>query len=213
MLSRCRRCGRMYEAGADEACVYHPGKFHGGHLILSNRWSCCHSEVERSEGCRTAALHLQCAATEAALDQAGGSAGLRRRGSTDVPVAKGVPIVEGRPCPTGAPDDAAVYIVSVADTLSSIALRHRMTVGQLKRWNKMLSPSVYAGQRLYVAPAPPPTPEAERAEALRLVCRRGGVGLAEAAYYLDECGGAVEAIAALKADGEEAAARLPPARE
>ena len=103
--------------------------------------------------------------------------------------------------PKGVPADAVVYTVGVGDSLASIALRHSMNVTQLKKWNKLLSSNVYAGQQIYVMPPPDPTPEQKRADDIRKLMRRSGLQTKEeAAYYIDEAGDFESAWAALCAD-------------
>ena len=45
-----------------------------------------------------------------------------------------------------------VHLVKRGDTLSEIAARYRVSRAQIKRWNKLSSSTIYAGQRLQVGP-------------------------------------------------------------
>ncbi|MCY4603127.1 MAG: LysM peptidoglycan-binding domain-containing protein, partial [Gemmatimonadetes bacterium] len=45
-----------------------------------------------------------------------------------------------------------VHVVKRGDTLSEIAARYRVSQGQIKRWNKLRSNRIYAGQSLKVSP-------------------------------------------------------------
>ena len=195
----------MYEEDREAECVFHPGRYQGG---LSAKpphgpvgWTCCSATSEKATGCKTVSAHLRCEATTQALDSFGpADEGVRRRRD-----ARGVaPVIDPPPLAkkaTGVPSEAVSYSVCVGDTLASVALKHGMRVDQIKRWNKLLSPNIYAGQQLFVAPPQPPTAEQRRAEALRLIMRRVGCGQEEAACYLDEAEGDAErALAGLRAD-------------
>lgn len=46
----------------------------------------------------------------------------------------------------------SVHLVKRGDTLSEIAARYRVSREQIKRWNKLSSSAIYAGQRLKVGP-------------------------------------------------------------
>jgi LysM repeat protein len=178
-------------------CHFHTGTY-GNHGCnsLTRTWSCCGAHEDKAKGCMVNSEHVRCEATHAALEQFGSSSssgattGLRRRG----PAGGGTTVVEDiKAAPKGIPENAVIYTVGVADTLASIALRHSMNVGQLKKWNKLLSPNVYAGQQIYVMPPPPPTPEQKRAEDIRKLMKRGGLQTQqEAAYYVDGAGGNFE---------------------
>ena len=98
------------------------------------------------------------------------------------------------------------YVCVVGDTVASVALRHGMKVADLKKWNRLLSPSLFAGQEVHVRP-PPPKPAANaRAERLRIIMRRANVSEPEAAYYLDDAGGGEDVEAALRAAAADDAA-------
>ena len=47
---------------------------------------------------------------------------------------------------------SSVHVVKRGDTLSEIAVRYRVSQGQIKRWNKLRSNRIYAGQSLKVRP-------------------------------------------------------------
>ena len=200
-LSRCSRCGKMYEEhDTAQTCYYHPGEY-DNHLlnILTRTWSCCKEAEMNARGCTIAAGgHLRCEMTQKSLDTfavAPGSSGLRRRkGGDDEPI---------KPAAALPPDDLKKYTCVVGDTIASVALRHKMRPQDLKRWNKLLTPNLFPGKVLLVG-EPPPRPAAEvRAEAIRTLMRRGKVNQHEASYYLDEPGGGTDvaaALAALEAD-------------
>ena len=90
------------------------------------------------------------------------------------------------------------------DTVASVALKHGMPVARLKKWNKLLSPTLYAGQTLAVEPPRAPTPEELRAASIRAVMKSCSCDKHEAAYYLDEHGGGVDVDAALAARAADA---------
>ena len=102
------------------------------------------------------------------------------------------------------PDGAVKYTVGVGDTLNSVALKHSMNVGLLKRCNKLLSPDLYPGQTLLVKLPEPQTPEQIRSATIREVMKGAGCTMPEATYYLDEYGGGVDAKAALAAHTADA---------
>jgi len=102
------------------------------------------------------------------------------------------------------PDGAVKYTVGVGDTLNSVALKHSMNVGLLKRCNKLLSPDLYPGQTLLVKLPEPQTPEQIRSATIREVMKGAGCTMPEATYYLDEYGGGVDAKAALGAHTADA---------
>ena len=143
---------------------------------------------------------MRCEVTQASLEtySAGHeTAGLRHRG-----VAKGeATVVEQEPGrrKSAAPEGAFKYTVGVGDTLNSVALKHSMNVGLLKRWNKLLSPDLYPGQTLLVKPPVPQTPEQIRSTAIQEVMRGAACTMPEAAYLLEEHGGGNDAKAALEA--------------
>ena len=206
MLARCVRCHRMYEEDREAECVFHPGRYQGG---LSAKpphgpvgWTCCSATSEKATGCKMVSAHLRCEATAQALDSFGpADEGMRRRKD-----ARGVvPVIDAPPvAKKGVPSEAVSYSVCVGDTLASVALKHGMRVDQIKRWNKLLSPNIYAGQQLFVAPPQPPTAEQLRAEALRRIMRRAACGKEEAACYLDEAEGDAErALAGLRDAADE----------
>lgn len=208
MLARCVRCHTMYDEFAECApCKYHPGSYgnHNGN-IMHRTWSCCGAHDDRAVGCTTSNYHERCETTQAALDQFGGApgcdtTGMRRRGHNVSGDTAAVETIKPALPPKGVPAHAILYSVGVGDTLASIALRHGMSVTQLKKWNKLLSPNVYAGQQLHVVPPSAPTPEQKRSDDLRKLMKRGKLQPEEAAYYLDEAAGDVErAWAALCAD-------------
>ena len=80
-----------------------------------------------------------------------------------------------------------------------------MPVALLKRWNKLLSPTLYPGQELWVRPAPPPTREQIRSDAIRKLMKLAACSLPEASFYLDEYGGGCDVDAALAASTTDAA--------
>ena len=100
--------------------------------------------------------------------------------------------------------------VGVGDTLSSVALRHSMRPDQLRRWNKLLSPNIYAGQTLKVVPRKPPTAQEERAASVRKLMRAlSGLSVAEAEAFLDEASGSYDrALELATAEGGGSSASL-----
>ena len=200
-LARCTRCAKMYDEASPGPCRYHPGTYGNRSNPLTRTWSCCGAHEDAALGCATGA-HLRCEQTAAALQSFGSAGGgveertgLRRRGVGREPPPEPAP----RNTP---PEGLQTYTCVVGDTLASVALKHRMKAVDLRRWNKLLSPSLFAGQRLLVSEPPPRSPAEVRAEAVRTVMRRGGVPQAEAGYYVDEFG---DAPAALRALAEDAA--------
>lgn len=74
------------------------------------------------------------------------------------------------PTPTPDPGTVQTYVVQPGDTLYSIAVRFRTTIGALSRLNNLANPNLlFVGQRILVpdpnAPAPAATPPAPTAEA------------------------------------------------
>ena len=203
-LARCTRCGAMYELSqGPQQCKHHPGMFgnHNGNL-MTRTWSCCGLADDRAEGCRVCTGHTICEATAAALAQfplEKDSEGLRRRGGA-------VPGIDGEAQKTpesevcvGQP--LSNYTCVVGDTLSSVALKHGMRAADLRRWNKLISPGLFAGQQLLVAEPPAPAPEQGRALAVRQVMRSAGSTRQEAEFYVDDNGGDAErALQAFEAD-------------
>jgi cell wall-associated NlpC family hydrolase len=63
------------------------------------------------------------------------------------------------PAPTSSTTTNGTYKIVPGDTLSAIALKHKMTLSDLKRKNKLTSNMIYPGQTLIVAAtaSPPPT--------------------------------------------------------
>lgn len=107
--------------------------------------------------------HLRCETTAKALgsftsnETFGSSAtGLRqRKGAAREMQAEVPPVVVGVPVVEGMPADVIAYTVGVGESLRNIALRHGMRVEQLRRWNKLISPNVFPGQKLLVMLPPP----------------------------------------------------------
>lgn len=150
---------------------------------------------------------MRCEQTQAALEnfpQDLSSLGLRQRGGKKGSSSSTV-VEEKMQQKSAAPADAYKYTVGVGDSLSSVALKHGMPVALLKRWNKLLSPTLYPGQELWVRPAPPPTREQIRSDAIRKLMKLAACSLPEASFYLDEYGGGCDVDAALAASTTDAA--------
>ena len=52
----------------------------------------------------------------------------------------------------GKTDSPVIYIVKRGDTLSEIALTYKVSVGQLRRWNRLRGDKIFEGQRLKLWP-------------------------------------------------------------
>jgi|EP00908_Phaeocystis_cordata_P023471 LysM repeat protein len=200
-LARCSRCNSMYEFGDGQACRSHTGEFASFGRV--KMWTCCSNYEERAPGCRVEPKHTRCMVTDAALQrfpQSEDGTGLRRRGAAPEEAK------EEKAKPGGPPPDAIKYTCGVGDSLQGVALRHGMRVAEIKRWNKLLSGSLYAGLQIYVRPPPPS--ERQRVEAVRAVMRRAPCTEPEASFYLDEHGDGNDveaALAALAADAQAVA--------
>jgi LysM repeat protein len=66
---------------------------------------------------------------------------------------RGVTAAKPAPAPIA---DGSVYLVKSGDCLSKIAVRHGMTVKEVRKANGLTSDRIYAGQKLSVAKTPPP---------------------------------------------------------
>jgi LysM repeat protein len=203
-LARCARCGVMYEqSDLGLRCYYHSGEYHNhdGNRICRT-WSCCNTADEAARGCCIDVDgHVRCEQTAKALsnfpqDETAVN-GLRHRGTChlttpDHETAKATKR-------STKPEGSLEYVVGVCDTLSSVALKHGMTVAQLKRWNTVLNSKLYPGQTLAVVPPPPKTAEQVRADNLRALMHKAQCTRPEAEYYLDEHGDGINMAAALAA--------------
>ena len=195
-LARCTRCGIMYDQSeAEQQCRYHPGEFTNRRMVgpAMGQWTCCGEYQERAVGCKTSAAHVRCVKTAESLDTFPQveKVGLRQRRPPPEPSEK-----DG-PAKGGPPPDAVKYTCGVGDTVKGVALKHRMSAADLKKWNKLLSGNLFPGLEIYVRSPPPPSADEMRAEALRLIQRRAGCTEFEASYYLDECGEGKDPEAAL----------------
>lgn len=89
--------------------------------------------------------------------------------STDKPAAPAAK-------PAAAPKPPAVpttYTVRSGDTLSEIATSNKITLDQLKSWNKISGSTIVVGQKLIVGNAPAPAPTASSAKTTVYTVRRG----------------------------------------
>ena len=170
-LARCRRCYTMYDEAEQSPCHYHSGKFLGGNSVGFIHgphgpigWTCCGATEARALGCKQRPSHLRCEATERALATFAGeqdptvtvdaaTGGLRQRKGQNESCGPGT--VAGKAPPPGVHPDAVEYEVCMADTVASVCLRHGMRRDQLMRWNRLLTTSLYPGQKLVCALAPP----------------------------------------------------------
>jgi len=173
-------------------------------LARCARCGSMYDESEAESGCVRKRAHVRCEATSKAL--AGFpvlETGLRRRRGGDAAAA---PPAAARGPPSGAEE----YAVRLGDTAASLCLRFGMRRDELLRWNRLLTPNLYSGQKLWVRPPPPRDDEA--ASARRALVAGSGCSVGEAEYYLDESGGDRQsAMARLKEDrawAQEAEARM-----
>lgn len=214
-LARCTRCGVLYEQSDEHVrCVYHPGEFMVSNSTLGSfqpqfhrTWSCCKREGEAAAGCVIDNVHMRCERTAEALSKfpqdPKAVSGLRRRTPSSAEPGGTEEVVDPPKRDRNAPpENATKYTCVVGDTVAAVALKHGMRADQVKRWNKLLNPTLFAGQQLWVCEPPPKSDAEKRAEALRTIMRRatgGGCSLPEATYYLDEAGKGHDVRAALSA--------------
>jgi len=180
---RCARCDRVFHTTDAQPCFYHSGQLRevsGSFWYTTKAWDCCSRLGADARGCQRAMCHEPHAATRAALAQ------FPITSEACATVDKGVCSLEAKKTDVAASAGRGMHIVSIGESLASIALSHGTSTPTLRKLNSLLSSNVYPGQMLRLTNDVVVKGESETlAENQRSFRRQTRCLAVEASLYLD----------------------------
>jgi len=151
----CNRCRKLYkeEENNEWACKYHRGKFKESPTFTSiatlKRWTCCYQEVEHSEGC-TAGTHEEDHRVTGILNSFAMAVSKDSELPTTPQQKKEVKnlIKENK---REKRKGEVQYAVQKDDTLQKLALQYNVSIGAIKKANKLFTDQIF-GKKVIIIP-------------------------------------------------------------
>jgi len=149
----CKICRKLYkeEENSEWVCKYHRGKFQASTTFTAiaslKRWSCCFKESENSEGC-SIGKHEEDYRVTGILNTFGMEENSELESQhPQSPKKKHIIPKESKKEKRG----EVTHQIQKEDTLQKLALQYNVSVGDIKRTNKLFSDQIY-GKKILIIP-------------------------------------------------------------